>query len=168
MVAACSALSVVLGAANYSFWQRRAAAAQQHEIVRRNGEFMLRSLTNRTRIEADLAALREAVAHVDRNLLQEASMEVNLGYFYRLEKANRVRLVRLNQLISPTPPAGSPFKAVPFSMLISGSYRNCMSFLRALETGPRLLRIRNCSFERSGADNSDLTLELTVDVLAKS
>ena len=95
-------------------------------------------------------------------------MEVNLGYFYRVEKSTRVRLVRLNQLVSPAPAGSNPFKVVPFSMQVSGSYRNNMAFLRALECGPRILRIRNCSFERPTGETADFVLELTVDVIAKA
>jgi Tfp pilus assembly protein PilO len=92
---------------------------------------------------------------------------VNLGYFYRLEKPARVRLVRLNQLASPPSPDRKIFKSVPFSMQITGSYRNTLSFVRALETGSRILRIRSCSFERSASDANEFVVDLTVDALAK-
>lgn len=168
VVTGCLALIVLVGAANYPLWQHRLAVAQQHETVRRNGEIMLRALANRAQIEADLAALRPALAQIEQELVDERSMEINLGYFYKLERMTRVRLLRLNQLVSSPPRSGSPFKAVPFAMQVSGSYRNGMSFLRALETGPRILRVRSCSFDRSGADRSELVLDLTVDLLAKS
>jgi len=94
-------------------------------------------------------------------------MEVNLGYFYRLEKQTKVRLVRLNQLAAPPANPGDTYKTVQFSMQVSGSYRNNLNFLRGLESGPRLLRLRNCTVERSSTDSSDLILDLTVDLLAK-
>lgn len=166
-VAGGVALTFTLAAANYFLWHQRADAALRHEDVRRQGELMLRALSNRERIDADLAAVTAAIDQIEHNLIDEQSMEVNLGYFYKLEKPARVRLVRLNQLAALPPAAGSPFKAVPFSMQLAGSYRDTMSFLRALETGPRILRIRNCTYERSATDNSDLVLDLTVDVLAK-
>ena len=168
VVSACFALTALLGGSNYFLSLQREAVARRHEIARRNGEFMLHALANRSRIDADILALREAMAQIEANLLDEPSMEVNLGYFYKFERMARVRLVRLNQLASLPPPTGSRFKAVPFSLQVTGSYRNSMSFLRALETGPRILRVRNCSFERTGEGNNDLTVELTIDVLAKA
>jgi Tfp pilus assembly protein PilO len=159
---------VALGCTNYFLWKRRQVVTQRHEIVRRNGEFMLRAMVNRAQIDADLSALHGAIGQVEDNLLNEASMEVNLGYFYKLERMARVRLVSLNQLVAPPAVAGRPFKPVPFSMQVSGSYRASMNFLRALETGPRILRVRSCSFERSSSDNSELILDLTIDVLAKA
>src|SRR5205814_5575158 len=108
-----------------------------------------------------------ALAQIDKNLLDEQSMEVNLGYFYKLEKPAHVRLARLNQLVPLTPLTKGIFKAVPFSMQVVGSYRNTLGFLRALESGSRIVRIRNCTFERSATDNADLVLDLTLDVLSK-
>lgn len=160
-------LTLLLGGSNYFFWHMRRDAAKQLDEARRKGETMLRAISNRARVDTDLAALQNALTYLDRNLLDEQSMEVNLGYFYRLEKPAHVRLVRLNQLAPQ--PAGDKkaFKAVPFSMQVTGSYRNALSFLRALETGSRVVRIRNCSVERASGDGNDFVMDLTVDALAK-
>lgn len=168
IVAGCFVLAVLLGVANYFLWRQRESITRRHDEARRKGEFMLQALTGRSRIDADLNALREAMSQIEGNLLDERSMEVNLGYFYKFERLTRVRLVRLNQLAALPPVAGSRFKTVPFSMQVTGSYRNALGFLRALESGPRILRVRNCSFERGSVENGDLTLEITVEVLAKS
>jgi hypothetical protein len=161
-------LIALLASVQYPLWQRRQAATHQHDEMRRNGEFMLHALATRGRIESDLGALRPALAQIQGELIDEQSMEVNLGYFYRLERAARVRLLRLNQLVSLPPPTGSPFKAVPFSMQLTGSYRNAIGFIRALETGPRILRVRNCTLERAGPAGADVIFDLTVDVLGKT
>ena len=161
------ALTVLLGAANGYLWNERRAVALEHDEVRHRGELMLTTLAHRARIDTDLAALQAAIAQIERNLLDEQSMEVNLGYFYRMEKPARVRLVRLNQLAAPPPLAKSSFKTVPFSMQVTGSYRNAMTYLRALETGPRILCIKHCSFERSSVDSGEFVLDLTVEILAK-
>ncbi len=168
LVAACFVATAALAVVNYFLWQDRAVVTKHDDEARRNGEFMLQALNSRARIDADLAALREAMAQIEGNLLDEHSMEVNLGYFYRCEKLARVRLVRLNQLAAPPPTPGARFKSVPFSMQVTGSYRNSIAFLHALETGSRVLRIRTCSFERAGENSTDLIMELTVDVLAKT
>lgn len=167
LVAGCVALIVLGAVANVLLWRSRQTAAQRHENARREGEALIRTLSNRPRIDADLAALRSALAEIDRNLADEQSMEVNLGYFYRLERNARVRLARLNQLAAPASPSSEVYKSVPFSMQVTGSYRNNLNFLRALETGPRLLRVRHCSFERLSGDNADVTVDLTVDVLTR-
>lgn len=167
LITAYVVLTLLLGVANYFLWQARQEASLRHVNVRQKGEFMVKALENRPAIDADLEVLQEGIARIEDVLLDEISMEVNLGYFYRLEKLTRVRLTRLNQLGSIAAPAGSPFKAVPFSLQVNGSYRNSMAFLRALETGPRILRIRNCSFEH-GAGANEFSLDLTVEVIAKA
>jgi Tfp pilus assembly protein PilO len=166
-VSGCLALTLLLVGANFFLRSAHASAVQRHAEIREQGEQLLRTLANRPHIEADLAALRAANAQIAGNLMDEQSMEVNLGYFYRLEKASRVRLVRLNQLAALAPLPGSLYKTVQFSMQVKGSYRNNVNFLRALETGPRILRIRNSSVERSTPDNGELLMELTVEMLAK-
>jgi Tfp pilus assembly protein PilO len=168
VITACYAIAVILGVLNYFLWQQRAAETTRHEEVRKKGEFMRDALANRARIERDLAALAEAMFHVERNVVDELSMEVNLGYFYKLERSTRVRLVRLNQLGSLPAAPDTAFKAVPFSMQVVGSYRNIMNFLRELETGPRLLRIRSCTFEQGVRDSTELIMNLTVDALART
>jgi Tfp pilus assembly protein PilO len=167
VAAACLALAVVLAAYNWHLWHERAAVAARHEEVRGLGTAMLAFLTDRARIEADRAALREALDFIEANLVDEEGMEANLGYFYRLERLTRVRLARIDQLAPSLPEPGSPYKAVPVTLQISGSYRSIMSFLRELETGPRLLRVRNYRFERVDPGSGELILFLTVDLLAR-
>jgi Tfp pilus assembly protein PilO len=166
-IASCFIAAIVLGVANYFLWQKRMEVVARHAEVTTKGQFVLESLVKRTTIKADLAALENAMAQIEDNLIDEVGMEVNLGYFYRLERTTKVKLVRLNQL-GALPANGAPYKAVPFSMQVVGSYRNSMSFLRALETGPRVLRIRQSSFERADEGNADLVLDLTVEVLTKA
>lgn len=168
IVSATLALIVLLAAANYWLWRDRKGIEERLDASKQKGEFMLRALAGRGAVDANLAALREAVAQIDANLLDEQSMEVNLGYFYRFERTTRVRLVRLNQLSALPPQPGSKFKVVSFSLQVTGTYRNNMAFLRALETGPRLLRIRSSSLERIEKDNANITLDLMVDVLSKA
>lgn len=166
-VASCVLLTVVLAGANFFLWQGYKAATQQHDDIRQQGETLLRTLANRARIDTDLAALRNANAMIGGNLLDEQSMEVNLGYFYRLEKNAKVRLVRLNQLAAPAPPAGSLFKTVQFSMQLKGAYRNIIAFVRSLETGSLLLRVRSAAVDRGTVENGEITMDLTVEILAK-
>jgi Tfp pilus assembly protein PilO len=166
IVAGLIAISVVLGVANYFLWQQREVVTRHHEEVRSKGESMARALTDQTRIKADLAALQDALDQIDRNLVVEGEMEVNLGYFYKMERLSRVRLSQLNQLSTQPPVEGNPFKAVPFSFRVSGSYIQIMNFLHQLETGPRLLRIRTYSFVRGDAKTKSLDLDLTVELLA--
>ncbi len=165
LVMAGFALSVILGVANYFLWQQRLEVTRRHDEVRRNGENMLSAVTNQSRINAELAAVQEATAFIDRNLVVEGNMEVNLGYFYRMERISRVRLGQLNQLGSPLPVEENPFRIVPFSLQASGSYSQIVHFIRELETGPHLLRIRSYNFSRADPKTNAMSLDATVELL---
>lgn len=171
----CSALSILLWVANYFIWQRQQELAANHQTLQRNGEDMLQSLTNHSRVTAELATVKEALAYIDQNLIHEGDLPENMGYFYQLEAASRIRLQALNQLSSMPPPPEQPFRTVPFSLRTSGSYRQVLRFLRELETGPRLYRVQTYALGQgipdgpmadSGGTQPQVTLDITIEVLA--
>ena len=159
-------LFAVLSVANYFLWQRQQVLTTQHEEVRRNGEAMLLALNGYSRINAQLATVQEALAQIERNLVVEGDLAENLGYFYQMETRSHVRLSQLNQLSSQPIAEGNPFKSVPFSLRVTGTFPQMMGFLRELETGPRLLRIKTYNFTRSDPKSNALALDLTVEMLA--
>jgi Tfp pilus assembly protein PilO len=181
-VIVCSALSILLWVANYFIWQRHQALAASHQTLQRSGEDMLQSLTNHSRITAELATVKEALTYIEQNMIHEGDLPENMGYFYQLETASRIRLQALNQLSSMPSPPEQPFKTVPFTLRTSGSYRQVLRFLRELETGPRLYKVQTYALQGGGpatapigpgglgADASaapaSVNLELTIEVLA--
>lgn len=165
IIVASVTIIVLLGAASYFLWQKQHNLNSSHEEVRRTGESMMESLTGQARITSELATATAAVDFIDRNLINEADLAENLGYFYAIEAAVRLRFTQLNQLSSQPQPEGSPFKAVPFAVRATGPYRQVMRLLHELETGPRLVRIRTYSF--SQGDGESVTMELTLDLLAR-
>ncbi|HEY0863009.1 MAG TPA: hypothetical protein VGD97_02815 [Lacunisphaera sp.] len=178
-VIAASAVAILLWVANYFIWQRHQELAASHQTLQRNGEDMLQSLTNHSRITAELATVKEALAFIERNMIHEGDLPENMGYFYQLETASRIRLQALNQLSSMPPPPDQPFKTVPFTLRTSGSYRQVLRFLRELETGPRLYRVQSYAIAQGGpgtpsslpgddpaAPPATVTLDLTIEVLA--
>lgn len=165
-IATCAVIATLALLANGYLWWRREAVTREHAEVRRQGEAVVGAVADRVRIRADVAALAEALDQIERNLAAEESMEVNLGYFYRLEKLNRVRLERIDQLVALPAEAGQAYRSVPVSLRVEGSYRNILGFIRELETGPRLLRIRDYRIERD-EDVAELHAGLTVELLAR-
>lgn len=183
----CSVVSILLWVANYFIWQRHQELVASHQTLQRNGEDMLQSLTNHSRITAELATVKEALGYIEANMIHEGDLPENMGYFYQLEAASRIRLQALNQLSSMPPPPDQAFKTVPFTLRTAGSYRQVLRFLRELETGPRLYKVQSYSLAqgapsaagpvatpsgRGGAvtDTTDapasVTLDITIEVLA--
>jgi hypothetical protein len=179
----CSVVSILLWVANYFIWQRHQELVASHQTLQRNGEDMLQSLTNNSRITAELATVKEALGYIEANMIHEGDLPENMGYFYQLEAASRIRLQALNQLSSMPPPPDQAFKTVPFTLRTAGSYRQVLRFLRELETAPRLYRVQTYTMAQGGgpvaalggpgapgADTTDapasVTLDITIEVLA--
>jgi Tfp pilus assembly protein PilO len=161
-------LFLLLGLANYFLWQQQQKLTKSLAEKRSNGEAMLLALTGHSKITAQLATVQDALKQIDANLVAEGDLAENLGYFYQIEKLSRLRLSQLNQLSSQPVAADSPYKSIPFSLRLTGSYYQLMSFLHELETGPRLFRVRTFAFSRSGGTaNNALSLDLNVELLGK-
>lgn len=154
-----------LGIANYFLWGSQQSLAAQHEERRRSGEAMLLALNGASRINTQLATVQEALGLIEKNLVVEGDLAENLGYFYQRETRSHVRISQLNQLSSQPTADGNPFKAVPFSLRVTGTYPQMMSFLHELETGPRVLRIKTYNFSRGDPKSNALALDLTVEIL---
>ncbi len=172
-VIVCSALAILLWVANYFIWQNHKGLAAGHQTLQRSGEDMLQSLTNQGRITTELAAVKEALTFIEAHLIHEGDLPENMGYFYQLETASRIRLQALNQLSSMPPPPEQSYKTVPFTIRTAGSYRQVLRFLRELETGPRLYKVQTYSLAQGGSSTSpgadasaSVTLDITIEVLA--
>ena len=161
----CVVLFLLLSIASYFLWQHQKILSASHEEVRRNGEKMFSALANHNRISNQLEAVDEALKRIDQNLITEADIAENYGYFYQMETLSRVHLTQLNQLSSQPGAENNPYKAVPFSLRVTGSYPQLMSFLRELESGPRLSRIKTFDFSRGDAKTNVIALGITVELL---
>jgi Tfp pilus assembly protein PilO len=164
LVGGCVALLLLLGGANYFFWNQRRTLDRQHNEARSYGESMLPVLASHARLTAQVASVQEAVELVERNLVAESDLAENYGYFYKLETASRARVSGLTQL-NARGLQGNIFKAVPFAMRVTGSYTQLIAFVRAIETGPRIAKIREFDFSRGEGKPGILALDLTVELL---
>jgi Tfp pilus assembly protein PilO len=165
LVSASIVALLLAATANTYLWDRRNTLAKQHDDARRYGEAMRPALSSFTRLSAQVATTQEAVELIERNLIVEAELADNLNYFYKLETASRARIARVDQVTAQVV-QGNPFKGVPFALQVVGSYSQLIAFIRAVETGPRLARIKEYSFARNDAKAGLLALDLTVEVLA--
>ncbi|MFZ5497145.1 MAG: type 4a pilus biogenesis protein PilO [Verrucomicrobiota bacterium] len=167
-VLVASIVTVVLsGTASWFLWQYQQRLNSEHDTAQRDGEAMLLSLNSHARVSAELAKVSDALAYIDRHLINEGDLAENLGYFYEIEAASRIKFAQVSQMSSQPQAADKPFKAVPFNLRTTGSYRQLLRVVRELENGPRLLAIRTFSLDAEGADPDKLTLDLTVELLAR-
>jgi len=161
------AVIVLCGTASWFLWRHQQTLSGEHAQTQRNGEAMLQSLASQTRVAHEAGRLAEVLEYVDRHLINEGDLAENLGYFYEIEAASRIKFEQVSQMSSQPQSADLPFRAVPFTLRTSGTYRQMLRVIRELENGPRLLRIRTFSLSAEGSQADKLTLDLTVDLLAR-
>jgi Tfp pilus assembly protein PilO len=163
-----SILFVLLGVGDYFLWKRRDELADRYERTRQEGETMLLSLNAQPRITVQSATIEEALAYIDRNLAVESDLAGNLDYFYQIEKSAKIHLVSLAQLSSQPSTEDEVYHAIPFSLRLTGAYPAILDYLHRLETGPRLVRVKNYRFAQAEFAGGDgLSLDLTVELLGR-
>lgn len=167
-VIVCSVLTLGFGSASYYLWQNQATVSTKRDTERRRGEDMLLSLSGLTRVSSELNAVKEALEFIEQNLIREGDLAENLGYFYQLETVSRVKMQNLGQLSAQPAPEGVAYKAVPFNVRASGTYRQVMRLVRELETGPRLCRIQTYTLTGGGggAPDGQIQIDLSLEMLA--
>lgn len=158
---------VLSGTASWFLWQRSQSLAGVHSEVQRSGEAMLQSLSSHARITTEIARVTEALDYIDAHLINEADLAQNLGYFYEIESVSRIKFSQASQMSAQPQAAGAPYQAVPFNLRTTGSYRQLLRVLRELENGPRLLRVSSFNLDAASGNPEALTLDLTVELLAR-
>jgi Tfp pilus assembly protein PilO len=162
-------LVITVACAGGAWWVRGEMAALQvtHAERTREGESMLALLVSGSTQRAELDAVREATRRIDENLVVEANLAENLWYFYKLEEQTKARLPELHQLNSPSTDKSPLYRRVPYTLRITGTYLQVASFLLALETGPRLVKISSFNYARADSAGSSMTLDLGLELLGK-
>ena len=162
-------LILVVGTGDYFYlYKQRNDLAEHYDRTRQDGETMLLSLNGQPRITAQAATIEEALAYINKNLAVESDLAGNLDYFYQIEKSTKVHLVSLSQLSSQPTTEDEAYHSIPFSLRLSGAYPQILEYLHQLETGPRLVRVKNYRFAQTDSAAVDgLSLDLTVEVLGR-
>ena len=165
--AACVAVTLLCGAGAWFVRSEITALLAAQAERARDGEAMLATLVSGSTQRAELEAVREATRRIDDNLVVESNLAENLWYFYKLEEQTKARLPELHQLNSPSTDKSPLYRRVPYTLRITGGYWQVASFLLALETGPRLVRITSFNYARADGAGSSMTLDLGLELLGK-
>jgi Tfp pilus assembly protein PilO len=144
----CVGLSVLFGGVSLFLYQQRANLESRLQQRTLEGEEMLALLGSGPRLREQNAVAKEAVDKVESHLVTEANLAENMGAFYEIEEATGSRLSELRQLNAPIPEEGSPYKNVPYSLQLDGSFEQVAQYLFRLETGPRLTKLVSFTLQR--------------------
>lgn len=132
----------------------------------REGEAMLSLMVGGSVQRQELAFARETVRRIEENLIVESNLADNTWYFLKLEEQTRAHLPEWHQLNSPANDRSPLYKRVPYTLRVTGTHEQVISFLQKLETGPRLVRVVAFSATRQGL-TGELSLDLSVEILGK-
>ncbi len=154
-----------LGISDYFLWKRQVELYRRHDRVQQQSNDQNLQLAGEARVQSQVDVVEKAVNHIEANLVPEPDLAGNSDYFYQFEKSTGVHLTDLSQLNSQSAGEDNPYRAIPFSVRLTGTFPQVLSFVRALEDGPRLLRIRRFSFARAPGSADSVGLDLTVEML---
>lgn len=164
---ACGVATLVCGVGAWLLHDEIGVLEEVHRARSKEGEAMLSLLVGGSTVRTELAAVRETVRRIEENLVVEANLAENLWYFYKLEEQTKARLPELHQLSSPANDKSPLYRRVPYGLRVAGNYEQVASFLLALETGPRLVKITAFNYARSDPGGQALSLDLSVELLGK-
>ncbi len=140
---------------------------QVHALRQHDGEEISAMLLRGPALREESEVLTAATQRIEENLVVETNLAENLWYFYKIEEDTRARLSELRQLSAPLADTGSPYRTIPYSLKLTGTYEQVAAFLHRLETGPRLTRITSFSFSRNSPDSPLVALDLGLNLLGR-
>jgi Tfp pilus assembly protein PilO len=108
---------------------------------------------------------QNAVQRTEENLVFEENLAENLWYFYSIEGKTNTRLTELRQLDPAALSKGESYKRVPYELSATGDFVGISEFLRQLEIGPRLVRIREFTLRKEMGEDEQLSLDLNLEML---
>lgn len=160
-------LAVILAASNWFIFLDQAEIEANLESEAKTGKEVLENVANSPVIRQQAVVIRNILKHLDANLIVEADLAQNVGYFYSFEEKSGAKLSDLSQMISSNPPDGAPYRSLPFTMRITGEFPQVLALLHAIETGRYPAKINKFTVTRREDESGLIEATITVNVLAK-
>lgn len=165
----CIFAAVLIGLlGNYRSQAIDDARALETEAATEN-ERILRNQQNGLRIEEDRARMEAALKTMEERLVGGGDRAQNLRYFYLTVEESGASVLNVSQLPPPAPaaaargparPAGA-YAAVPFQLVVNGSFHDVVSLLAGLHYGHHFCRINAVSIDRVDTGvNATISLDL--------
>lgn len=165
--AVCVGLSIIAMGISWFLWQQVDELEAAHYVRSQEGESMLNTLVAGPLLRQELSMVRSYTRRIEDHLVTEENQSENYSYFYTIEDQSKARITELRQRAAPPPDGGGPYKRIPYSVKVTGTFPQVAAFLQAVETGPRLSSITSFSFRRQAPGSQMLTLDLSLVLLGK-
>ncbi|MEO7412739.1 MAG: hypothetical protein ABIZ81_05220 [Opitutaceae bacterium] len=163
----CAVLSLLLVGTVYFRWDN--ATELEAELDRKTTEAdkLALNLKNAAQLKEQLDALVAAEKTIEARMIRAQEIPTNLQYFYQLETDTGVKLLdgSLRQSIGSKKDAKGAYQPTVFSMSVQGNYRQLLTFLRRLESGPRYSRVMSASCSSTPERGQNLVLSFNLELL---
>ncbi len=144
----------------------------RHTEMYREVELLLSNQRNGTNLEDNLETIKSYTDYMDDRFISQNLADIH-DVFYTLERESGVALEsfqRPEMISEPIIPKGSDLEYQPLSMAvtISGTFKNVLKFVHALENSPLLYRYNglNVSNKASASGNQAVSLTLKLELLS--
>jgi len=163
---ACGVICLVCAALLYFRSSKIDEYRAEYEAKSAEATKILANVRNSEKLPAQVAEIQALSKEMDSRLVRAGQLAVNLQYFYRLEAETEVKLVDVRQ--GALPRGGkSLYAGIPFTVSVQGSFKQVLSFLQKLETGPHFCRFTSVVFNKqdAGAGSAGVTLAINLELL---
>jgi Tfp pilus assembly protein PilO len=168
----CGLTCVILGALLYFRADKITEGQAAYTAKSAEAAAYIANVRNSENLAKQVAELQALSKEMDSRLIRPGQLAVNLQYFYKLEAENEVKLADIRQGNAPKN-AKSMYVGIPYAFSVQGSFKQLVTFLRKLETGPHFCHISNISFNKSGGTTVDaagvvaegMTITLNLELL---
>jgi len=174
----CCVLTLALGVMFYLRASDLEEARSMIEQRQKESGSIKGNLRNANGLREQLADLKVMLSTVDARLVRPEDLASNLQYFYRIESETGAKILLLRQLTGNAPGTASgpstpkgPYKTIPYSLIIEGSFPQVMLFLTRLERGPHFNHTLTFTAQRGATDSPEgirsgtVVVNLSVELL---
>jgi Tfp pilus assembly protein PilO len=136
---------------------------QQNDVMRQVAQvdFNIGAGAN---LDDHLAQMRSKSAELEGRIIKQSELANNLKYFYQFESATGVSMADLRQLMATVIKGEKPlYIGVPYSLNLSGTFPQIVSYLNELESGEHFYRLKTFSLSR-GRESTHNTVNLVVNL----
>lgn len=168
----CGTLSAALLIGLFYRSGRAGDLSAQLKQKEQEGQRILDNVRDGSNLAEQYEALAAAVRELESRLIRSSEPAGNQQYFYRLESETGVKEISLQPAtVTPADRRRGPktlYTGVGFTISVQGNYRQILSFLGRLESGPHFYRLARASVARTkagGAGAATITLTLTLELL---
>lgn len=120
-----------------------------------------------TSLDDHVESMRVLSAELDRRVVRQSELAVNLKYFYGFEAETGVSLSDLRQNVAAAKgPGQTVYSGVGYNLILSGSFDQIIAYFDELENGERFYRLNNFNLQRGReAGQSSIMLALNLELL---